>query len=758
MPGPVNLRPLLNTGITGPQAPTSSPQGPMSPSGYPAVPGFGGSWVDPVTGAPVPSSTPSDATGQGPMSPSGYPAVPGPGGTWVDPATGAQVSASPAANLPQSPMPNVPSGNSVLRQVNPGAFRTAGPAGQPPSQPSAQQPAPGGGWFEAQGPPPAPDYDALMTDSGRRRVIEALFQKYLGRQGSPSEIYTWYKGNDSLPDIEQKIKASDEAYTTQNYPATPGQSTSATPSTGAAGGATKSPQEAQGIAQQMFAQGKISRGNLQPLADALGPGWYVTAEDGIGNNSLGEWDIVTSGGQFTWLPVSDGKVTAANGGRDPVGFVGSSGGGGGTSLGDLAGAFGSGGFGSGTFNFPQFQGNTQTAAPFTGTVPQIPAFQSTTAPMQAFQNTTPQNPAFQSTTAPMAAFQNTTPQNPAFTSPVGQVPTFTNQVAPVGTFTNPTQPIGTYATPADFPLLSQAQAGGGSSTDFQAPAAFTGLSKDEFQNTPGYQWDLSEGMKALERSSAAKGTLLTTGTLKALQGYATGLADQTYGEAYNRAQGTQAQNFNQALAGYGTNQNTNQANVGNKLNAFNANLAGTQANFGNALGTFNANLSGNAQNFGQALSTAQQNAANNAQNYGQAANAYGLNLQGNQANFGNDLAAYNANQGTQAQNFGQGLSAYNANVNANQANFGNDLASYGANQGTQAQNFGQDLSSYNANANTTQSNFNNPFAVWQAQNLANQQNYANQLGAYGTNYNTASGIHNINIGDLLALLNYGTIA
>jgi hypothetical protein len=54
---------------------------------------------------------------------------------------------------------------------------------------------------------------------------------------------------------------------------------------------------------------------------------------------------------------------------------------------------------------------------------------------------------------------------------------------------------------------------------------------------PGFQFRMEQGQKALERSAASKGTLLTGGMLKDLAGYSQGLASQEYGNAYNRALG-----------------------------------------------------------------------------------------------------------------------------------------------------------------------------------------------------------------------------
>jgi hypothetical protein len=65
--------------------------------------------------------------------------------------------------------------------------------------------------------------------------------------------------------------------------------------------------------------------------------------------------------------------------------------------------------------------------------------------------------------------------------------------------------------------------------DFVAPTAA------DVGNDPGYQFRVKEGQDALERSAAAKGTLLTGGTLKDLESYAQNLASTEYDKMYDRA-------------------------------------------------------------------------------------------------------------------------------------------------------------------------------------------------------------------------------
>ena len=54
------------------------------------------------------------------------------------------------------------------------------------------------------------------------------------------------------------------------------------------------------------------------------------------------------------------------------------------------------------------------------------------------------------------------------------------------------------------------------------------------QMDPGYQFRLSEGLKALDRQAAARGGLISGAALKAAQRYGQDVASQEFGNAYNR--------------------------------------------------------------------------------------------------------------------------------------------------------------------------------------------------------------------------------
>lgn len=79
------------------------------------------------------------------------------------------------------------------------------------------------------------------------------------------------------------------------------------------------------------------------------------------------------------------------------------------------------------------------------------------------------------------------------------------------------------------------------------------FSMADYQADPGYAFRQSEGMKALERSAAARGGLLSGGALKGIQRFGQDLASQEYQNAFNRYQVNRANQLNplQSLMGSG---------------------------------------------------------------------------------------------------------------------------------------------------------------------------------------------------------------
>jgi hypothetical protein len=82
---------------------------------------------------------------------------------------------------------------------------------------------------------------------------------------------------------------------------------------------------------------------------------------------------------------------------------------------------------------------------------------------------------------------------------------------------------------------------------------YTPFGMDQFQQDPGYAFRMSEGMKGLERSAAARGGLLSGGTLKGIQRYGQDMASQEYQNAFNRYGIERERRLNplQSLAGVG---------------------------------------------------------------------------------------------------------------------------------------------------------------------------------------------------------------
>jgi hypothetical protein len=77
--------------------------------------------------------------------------------------------------------------------------------------------------------------------------------------------------------------------------------------------------------------------------------------------------------------------------------------------------------------------------------------------------------------------------------------------------------------------------------------------QQDFEADPGYAFRQAEGMKALERSAAARGNLLSGAQMKGITRFGQDLASQEYGNAFNRFQVERAARLNplQSLMGSG---------------------------------------------------------------------------------------------------------------------------------------------------------------------------------------------------------------
>ena len=113
--------------------------------------------------------------------------------------------------------------------------------------------------------------------------------------------------------------------------------------------------------------------------------------------------------------------------------------------------------------------------------------------------------------------------------------------------------------------------------ELEAASRYTPFGMSQLQQDPGYAFRMSEGMKGLERSAAARGGLLSGATMKGIQRFGQNLASQEYTNAFDRYQTERNARLNplQSLAGIGqtsTNQlgaagQTMASNVGQAMGA-----------------------------------------------------------------------------------------------------------------------------------------------------------------------------------------------
>jgi hypothetical protein len=114
------------------------------------------------------------------------------------------------------------------------------------------------------------------------------------------------------------------------------------------------------------------------------------------------------------------------------------------------------------------------------------------------------------------------------------------------------------------------------------------------EQTPGYQFNLSQGLKSVQNSAAARGLGVSGAAMKGAAGYATGLADQTYQNQFNNAVTNQTNAYNRlmgvstlgqsAAAQTGAMGTQTAANIGNNIIGAGNATAGSYMAMGNAFG------------------------------------------------------------------------------------------------------------------------------------------------------------------------------
>ncbi len=114
------------------------------------------------------------------------------------------------------------------------------------------------------------------------------------------------------------------------------------------------------------------------------------------------------------------------------------------------------------------------------------------------------------------------------------------------------------------------------------------MTQAELEQTPGYQFDLSQGLKAVQSAAAARGLGVSGASLKGAATYATGLANKTYLDQF----GVSQKRFEDLV-------NLNQGQQGNVQNAFNrlSGIATLGANAAAGLGTQGTSAANSAGGF-----------------------------------------------------------------------------------------------------------------------------------------------------------------
>lgn len=124
------------------------------------------------------------------------------------------------------------------------------------------------------------------------------------------------------------------------------------------------------------------------------------------------------------------------------------------------------------------------------------------------------------------------------------------------------------------------QAGVNALPELVAASRYTPFSMEQFQQDPGYAFRMREGLKALDRSAAARGGLLSGNQLRGVTQFGQDLASQEYTNAFNRYQAERAARLNplQSLAGMGQ---TNAATMANQAGQYGNTMAQNAAQMGN---------------------------------------------------------------------------------------------------------------------------------------------------------------------------------
>jgi hypothetical protein len=118
----------------------------------------------------------------------------------------------------------------------------------------------------------------------------------------------------------------------------------------------------------------------------------------------------------------------------------------------------------------------------------------------------------------------------------------------------------------------------------------------KFETEPGYEFRKQQGQQAIEGAAAARGSLLSGATQKALARYGQNLASEEYGKAYERYSNERQQGFNEytnmrnfLFNKYNTGYDAQNAQLGNQYNRL-ASAASTGFNAGTNMSNVTGNM------------------------------------------------------------------------------------------------------------------------------------------------------------------------
>lgn len=142
--------------------------------------------------------------------------------------------------------------------------------------------------------------------------------------------------------------------------------------------------------------------------------------------------------------------------------------------------------------------------------------------------------------------------------------------------------------PALSALATSGPNGGGPNYLSMASGNLPGqMTEAQLEQTPGYQFNLAQGLKSTQNAAAARGLGVSGAALKGAATYATGLADSTYQNQFNNAQTKFSDIFN-----LNSGQQTNVQNQYSRLAGtagIGANAAATTAQAGTQLAATGGN-------------------------------------------------------------------------------------------------------------------------------------------------------------------------